>query len=197
MKPMYALIATAISAVLSVSSADAETVTFETLTAGVQTPGSLTFPDVVFTSSSGEFSVISGKTGQALCAYQLDCSATLTIDFLNPASNVSFIFFGDDSASTLSFEGESTTASFHGRIFADGNPDSQDLFNLSIVPNITQLIVFTDDPGGVVFDNLSFTTSGTAAVPEPAAWAMMISGFGTVGGLMRRRNKVAPAVKLA
>jgi hypothetical protein len=26
-----------------------------------------------------------------------------------------------------------------------------------------------------------------AAVPEPASWAMMISGFGLVGGAMRRR----------
>jgi hypothetical protein len=32
----------------------------------------------------------------------------------------------------------------------------------------------------------------TAAVPEPATWAMMIMGFGLVGGVMRRRStKVA------
>ena len=30
-------------------------------------------------------------------------------------------------------------------------------------------------------------TSGPAAVPEPATWAMMIGGFGLVGGAMRRR----------
>jgi len=28
-------------------------------------------------------------------------------------------------------------------------------------------------------------------VPEPAAWAMMLAGFGLVGGVMRRRQKVA------
>ncbi len=34
--------------------------------------------------------------------------------------------------------------------------------------------------------------AGAAAVPEPATWAMMISGFGLVGGAMRRRaTKVA------
>ena len=27
-----------------------------------------------------------------------------------------------------------------------------------------------------------------AAVPEPATWAMMIMGFGTIGALMRRRQ---------
>jgi len=38
--------------------------------------------------------------------------------------------------------------------------------------------------------NGSFTTTslGTAAVPEPASWAMMLGGFGLVGGAMRRRS---------
>ncbi len=30
-----------------------------------------------------------------------------------------------------------------------------------------------------------------AGVPEPAAWAMMIAGFGLVGGAMRKRTKVS------
>jgi len=29
-------------------------------------------------------------------------------------------------------------------------------------------------------------------VPEPAAWAMMVIGFGGVGGLMRQRRRFAP-----
>jgi hypothetical protein len=29
---------------------------------------------------------------------------------------------------------------------------------------------------------------GTAAIPEPASWAMMMLGFGLVGGALRRRN---------
>ena len=35
-------------------------------------------------------------------------------------------------------------------------------------------------------DNVSVTGSG--AVPEPASWAMMLGGFGLVGGAMRRRS---------
>ena len=35
---------------------------------------------------------------------------------------------------------------------------------------------------------------GFAAVPEPASWALMIAGFGLVGGAMRRRNKAARTV---
>jgi hypothetical protein len=34
----------------------------------------------------------------------------------------------------------------------------------------------------------SLTVTTTAVVPEPASWAMMIAGFGLVGGAMRRRS---------
>ena len=36
----------------------------------------------------------------------------------------------------------------------------------------------------------AFRVLGTAAVPEPAAWALMLAGFGLVGGAMRRRQSV-------
>ena len=35
---------------------------------------------------------------------------------------------------------------------------------------------------------VSGVPTGGGAVPEPASWAMMIAGFGLVGGAMRRRN---------
>jgi hypothetical protein len=37
--------------------------------------------------------------------------------------------------------------------------------------------------GGVFFDNVS-----VAGVPEPAAWALMVGGFGLIGGALRRRR---------
>lgn len=35
------------------------------------------------------------------------------------------------------------------------------------------------------------TPTATAAVPEPATWALMLTGFGAVGAAMRRRRKSA------
>ena len=35
----------------------------------------------------------------------------------------------------------------------------------------------------------NFEPDTTAAVPEPASWAMMVGGFGVVGGTMRRRRR--------
>lgn len=37
----------------------------------------------------------------------------------------------------------------------------------------------------------------TAAVPEPATWALMLAGFGLIGFAMRRRNKVSTTVRFA
>jgi len=34
-------------------------------------------------------------------------------------------------------------------------------------------------------------TTATGAVPEPATWAMMIAGFGMIGGALRRRSRGA------
>lgn len=44
---------------------------------------------------------------------------------------------------------------------------------------------FTSGENAFEFDNLN-----VVAVPEPATWAMMIAGFGLVGGVMRRRATV-------
>lgn len=41
----------------------------------------------------------------------------------------------------------------------------------------------------VAFDNLTF--NATAAVPEPATWALIFGGFGLVGAALRRRAAVA------
>ncbi len=38
------------------------------------------------------------------------------------------------------------------------------------------------------------TAPAVGGVPEPAAWAMLIAGFGLVGATMRRRSAAAPVV---
>lgn len=49
------------------------------------------------------------------------------------------------------------------------------------------------------FGNARFSAnfSPASAVPEPATWAMMILGFGFVGGAMRRRNRQRTKVQYA
>jgi hypothetical protein len=43
--------------------------------------------------------------------------------------------------------------------------------------------------GGTVL--IGSIPGGAGAVPEPASWAMMVGGFGAIGGALRRRRKAA------
>lgn len=45
-------------------------------------------------------------------------------------------------------------------------------------------------PWGVALDNVAVN----AVVPEPASWAMLITGFGLIGAIMRRRPTMARAL---
>lgn len=42
--------------------------------------------------------------------------------------------------------------------------------------------------GGFAQLTYDYTPAATGAVPEPASWAMMMLGFGAIGGAMRRRR---------
>ena len=44
--------------------------------------------------------------------------------------------------------------------------------------------VAANDPGYIWIDNVSLS-----AAPEPAAWAMMVAGFGLVGGALRSARR--------
>jgi PEP-CTERM motif len=59
--------------------------------------------------------------------------------------------------------------------------------------NVRNTAQATGNPTGL---RVEFTESAIAAVPEPATWAMMILGFGVVGGAMRRR-KAATMLRVA
>lgn len=81
---------------------------------------------------------------------------------------------------------------------------------ISVFPNFGPETLTGTFPGATTFDgrtaNFAFdalnvgeaTGPGLGAVPEPATWAMMIVGFGAVGGAMRRRkSKVTTTVAYA
>lgn len=136
----------------------------------------------------------SGSTANQYLSVLGGGSATLAI---NPALNASVFFLDIGSIDsyndlTITFNG-AASQTFSG----------------------TQLLALSGIPGGANGDQASARTNGRflfsgvqgftsvtfassqnsfeidnfrAAVPEPATWAMMIGGFGLIGGAMRRRR---------
>ncbi|WP_380874704.1 hypothetical protein ACFB49_00770 [Sphingomonas sp. DBB INV C78] len=65
------------------------------------------------------------------------------------------------------------------------------IFTVNQATTLTFAAAGTSESLGGYVDNITLT-----AVPEPASWAMMIAGFGMVGGAMRRRT-VRASVRFA
>jgi hypothetical protein len=68
--------------------------------------------------------------------------------------------------------------------------------DFSQATDLTFLVTNQEGPNDNYVETYSsgyVTSVAIAAVPEPASWAMMVSGFGLVGGVLRRRQRVALA----
>lgn len=111
-----------------------------------------------------------------------DLSSLMATSFSNTAGSpfdVTFSFLANGVTST-----ETRTI--------DGLPGFQ-TFNF----NRTGLSSFSFT-GPLQIDNVVVNSAAaTPAVPEPATWAMMLLGFGAMGGALRRRSQVAARIRFA
>jgi hypothetical protein len=64
-------------------------------------------------------------------------------------------------------------------------------FNNRLTLNAGQAVFFGVNSNGNYFHDSTGLAGTISAVPEPATWAMMIGGFGMVGGAMRYRRRSA------
>lgn len=143
---------------------------------------------------SGNYDITFGTTTQALgSGYPLTLSNTQT--FFDGALSSS-------GAPTFSVNGSSYTYNP-----ADGNLVMEVLVtNQANVPNGSGNSYFQADGSGSVMSRAYLITGAGGisdgvglvttfnAVPEPAAWALMLVGFGGLGAMLRSRRRLAVAV---
>lgn len=132
---------------------------------------------------------------------QLTGASSLTVDFLNPTSGAGlytidlFNPFNVNPVSLSAFSGLGGTGTLLGTVTAEPfNFQPDNLYFLGILSdsaNISSIVFNTTGGAGdtVGLDDV-VSVQGTAAVPEPATWAMMLFGFGAAGISLRRRKQV-------
>lgn len=125
-----------------------------------------------------------------------ESTATLDLTSFGAISSITFLWGSVDTFNTLTVLG----TAFHfgggdeGVSPATGNQanaNSNRLVTLNFTGadrmNVTGL-QFSATGNAFEFDNVNVVT---AAVPEPASWALMLGGFGAIGGALRSRRKAA------
>jgi len=137
------------------------------------------------TGPDGGFSITFGNTGIT------GSNFTDTFDFTMPTGRGDFVI-----TSTMSGTSQNITWSsiaFNGEAFDSGSAGWNEfnfLNGVKITKDAQQQLVLTGVSGGNASYSgvITFMPTATGPVPEPASWALMITGFGAAGALVRRRK---------
>lgn len=118
---------------------------------------------------------------------------TATLTFTVPVSYLSFLWGSPDLYNALSITtnlGATVNFDAGGMGFPVTNGDqsfSQYVEFSGTGGHLISSATFTNNPVINAFETANFAV--TAAVPEPATWAMMLIGFGAMGLTVRRRRR--------
>ena len=118
----------------------------------------------------------------AIAPVNWDTFLTLYTGSFNPASPLTNAVAANDDNPTIGLSGFTTNLSTGTSYFAVATGFSN--------TDVGTYSLAITGPGVVTF-------AGAPAVPEPATWAMLLVGFGAIGGTMRRRAAVRMRVGYA
>ena len=205
------LVLAAIAAATTASAASAA-VTFTTFTTNPHTAGknytnfnggtsgslSLTGGQIV-DSTTGNHAAPAGSDGKYYSVGPFDgtpgvltlSQGAYTLSFLygsiDAYNSITFKYAEGSNIADLTFTGEDFAALANGsQSGSDTNKYIQ--FNLGNTGDKIRSVEFGSGQDAFEIDNLYVN-----AVPEPAAWALMIAGFGVIGGALRTRSRRATA----
>jgi hypothetical protein len=188
------LIALGAASVASPASA-ATVINFDNLGNGVQVTNQ--YAGVTFSSQAGSQILTTAQNlGTSLPNFicsavtSINCVDDVYLDFATAVSGLSFIAVGDNNTGHNGDVRVYGGATLLGtvNIIGDSNGFTPYLVDLGAFSGITRIeIANITDAAGLGYDDFTFTVGGGSGVPEPATWAMLLFGFGIVGGTMRRR----------
>jgi hypothetical protein len=123
-----------------------------------------------------------------------DGKATLTI--ATPVSNISFFMGSPDTYNSVTFydAANNNLGSFDGSAFtgppANGDQSLGERITFNFNGAAVAKVAFGSTQNSFEFDRV-----GTlAGVPEPTSWALMLTGFGGLGAMLRRARRQPLAV---
>ena len=143
------------------------------------------------TEATGSFSFANGATGVLgygdLTAFSITTQAvTYTLADVLPLTD--YVHFGYDTAA-VAFTVDTNSCGFAGCGFTSSlsaiNSAGSFGFFFTAVPG--SYLEYTTGNG----NNIDSLTFNVQSVPEPASWALMLTGFGLAGTALRRRRVLA------
>ncbi len=178
-----ALVGAAAVAALSSAPATAAEFLFSYSGTGISASGTLTTTNTTTTVNGRQAYTITGITGtrNGATINQLFPAGTV-VDAVGAVSNLNLYETGpflDADGFSFGVAGDSPNIAFNVFYISSGYNEFRS--NPPVGQGNTELTGFT----------LARVVPVAPAVPEPATWAMMLIGFGTVGATMRRRKTVA------
>jgi len=184
--------------------AAANVINFDNLGNGVVVTNQ--YSGVTFSSSSGSVVLTTAQaasfgtsTPNFICSgvgFSINCSDPVFLDFTAPVSGLSFLAVGDNDKGVIGTASVFAGASLLGSvdIIGDGAPfDAPILVDLTGFSGITRLEITTTDLAGLGYDDFTFKPGRSSPTPEPASWALMLAGFGSIGGALRKSRRIAVA----
>jgi len=120
--------------------------------------------------------------GAALPVDDLGAHSSYSYNAFDPLNFGSNLF--NDNYSSNGVVENSARLNFPFVMGGNFDPNANDTYRVTLT--VTGL-----SGGTQSFSTLAQVGSGVGAVPEPASWALMVGGFGLVGGAMRRRTAKA------
>ncbi len=153
----------------------------------VGAPGSLS-DSVEFTPNGGSAFNASGATGLTFVFDSAVLGALPTHAGLVWTDGRGTITFEAFDASGISL---GTLTGNHADAAQTGETGEDRFYGVTNQAGISRIRI-TNTSGGIEADHVQYgfrLATVPGAVPEPATWAMMILGFGAVGGILRRRTQ--------